>query len=252
MVAINNLFAGPLALWSFATVAAVISCSIEKNLYRSPVVRATFIPIIFGLLCYVMNGLIQTEYASIFSKIATCRTIFDIISRSFGPAPGLIAYLLISKKRGIKTGIWIAYVGCLWIFIMLMTGFMVTLLQVDTTYLANSSYDFAYCGQSGFALLFVLLMLIHWNTLPDKANISLMAYSVLIILSEIFKLVIYFVYTLKALDYYIIELIFVELTMVSSLMLAVWFGPLWTKYELLDDKDEEELAIDDEETLCNQ
>ncbi|KAI7897361.1 uncharacterized protein EV154DRAFT_489802 [Mucor mucedo] len=247
MASLDYSFVAPLILWSIVTINAAVFCFIKKPFYKLLVIRATFIPVIFGLLCQIMNALIDTEYASIFSKINTCRTIFDIISRSFGPAPGLIAYLLMSRKRGNKAGVCIAYLGCLWIVVLMVASFVVLLIHKRGSTFKDSTYDFVYCGQLGFAIVFVVLILMHRNTLHGAANISLIAYSILLILSETFKVVLYLVYFLKAIDQYVIQLIFVEFTMTLSLLLAVFFGPFWTNYTPLERKDKDEGDTDADE-----
>lgn len=222
----DNWFLGPIILWSLLTIV-IASCLIRNSKYRSLVVYTAIMPVIFELVWAILNLVLAQSFKKLYysdiTELMPIVNAFNLLRPSFVPLPGLVACLRMSRQIGIKRAPWLAYLGFFYVVLLIIVNIIFVLVENDLDRLA----EFVIRGHCGFIGVFALYLAMFWKKLYGKAKITLIVYTSVYIISEIFFLVVD-LNTFYTYAWIIVSFVLVDFMSALSILITVLCGHLWT------------------------
>ncbi|KAI7894726.1 uncharacterized protein EV154DRAFT_497698 [Mucor mucedo] len=231
-------FVGPLVINCLLTIG-VCYYMIKSSVYRSPITYFSFLATLSALLGSIFNAAVYMDWSRYYT-LRSAMSILSVISTSSLFVPGLIGFHRISKQKDNKAGVYISVVGYLWAFVLSLMVIVVYAMfeiqgSIDSYYVR---YVLAY-GHCGLAFLVVVLCLMTHQYLHGKAKKSLIAYTSLFIIFEIFFFIVSFAVR-SGVAYYGLTLVFIDFATALAVLISVMYGHLWTAMDDLSETDSHE------------
>lgn len=222
----ENIYKGSMGIY-IGSMLLVIFCMIKSSVYRSPITITAFLSLLSALIYAIMIVTISSDEERL-NSMRGIMSSFYVTSISLAYVPGLIGLRRIAKETGSRMGVWIATIGYLWAFILIVIAIVLNVMIGKN--ILSMTLDSVYVmlfGHSGHTFLLIVLYLMTQKHLHGKDKGSLVAYVLLFVQYEIFYYVL--TYTVEAEEAYnALSLVFNDLVMALALLISVWYGRHWT------------------------